>query len=63
MSGTRGILIGLAVVAILLGIFAAADNFLSGQVGWNTTFTIIQTIVVAALMVIVARDGSEQNVD
>ena len=59
MSGSRRVLIALAAIAVLLGIFAAANNFIEDQVGWNTTFTVLQTILVAALMVIVARDGTE----
>ena len=53
----RGVFILLGVVGTLLGIAAAADNLVSGQVGWNTVFTIAQTIVVAALTVIVTQDG------
>ncbi len=51
----RGVFILLGVVGMLLGIAAAADNFVSGQIGWNTVFTITQTIVVAALTVLVAQ--------
>lgn len=51
----RGVFILLGVVGILLGIAAAADNLVSGQVGWNTVFTIAQTIAVAAVTVIVAQ--------
>ncbi len=61
MSGSRGILVGIAAIAVLLGIFAAANNFMNDQVGWNTTFTVIQTLLVAALMIIVARDGAEKR--
>ncbi|HHX46705.1 MAG TPA: DMT family transporter [Brevibacterium sp.] len=56
-SMNRGVFILLGVVGTLLGIAAAADNLVSGEVGWNTVFTIAQTIVVAALMVIVTQDG------
>lgn len=34
---------------------------MAGQVGWNTVFTIAQTIVVAALMVIVTQDGQGRS--
>lgn len=47
----------LGAAAVLLGIAAAAHNFVTGQIGWNTAFTIAQTVVAAALMVIVAQDG------
>lgn len=47
----------LGTAAVLLGIAAAAHNFVTGQVGWNTAFTIAQTVVGAALMVVVTRDG------
>lgn len=47
----------LGAVAVLLGIAAAAHNFVTGQIGWNTAFTIAQTVVAAALMVIVIQDG------
>ena len=49
----------LGMVAILLGIAAAAHNFVTGQVGWNTFFTIAQTVVVAALTVIITQDGQD----
>lgn len=58
MSATRKLVIALAGIAVLLGIFAAATNFIEDEVGWNTTFTVLQTIITAALMVIVARDGA-----
>ena len=57
----RGVFILLGVIGTLLGIAAAADNFVSGEVGWNTVFTIAQTIVVAALMVIVTQDGEKRD--
>lgn len=57
----RGVFILLGVIGTLLGIAAAADNFVSGQIGWNTVFTIAQTIVVAALMVIVTQDGQGRD--
>ncbi|MDO5697143.1 MAG: hypothetical protein Q4G51_04120, partial [Dermatophilus congolensis] len=58
----RGVFILLGVIGILLGIAAAADNIVSSQIGWNTVFTIAQTIVVAALTVIVTQDGQAQDV-
>lgn len=61
MSGSRKILIALAAIGVLLGIAAAATNFIEDEVGWNTTFTVLQTIIVAALMVIVARDGADEE--
>lgn len=61
MSGSRKILIVLAAIGVLLGIAAAATNFIEDEVGWNTTFTVLQTIIVAALMVIVARDGADEE--
>ncbi len=57
----RAILVLLGVVAILLGIAAAIHNFITGQVGWNTVFTIAQTVVAAALTVIVTQDGQDAN--
>ena len=57
----RGVFILLGVIGTLLGIAAAADNFMTGQVGWNTVFTLAQTIVVAALMVIVTQDGQGRS--
>lgn len=57
----RGVFILLGVIGILLGIAAAADNIISNQIGWNTVFTIAQTIVVAALTVIVTQDGQAQD--
>ncbi|WP_425310741.1 DMT family transporter [Ammonicoccus fulvus] len=57
----RGVFILLGTIGILLGIAAAADNFVSGQIGWNTVFTIAQTIAVAALTVIVTQDGQAQD--
>lgn len=54
---SRAVFALLGTAAVLLGIAAAAHNFVTGQVGWNTAFTIAQTVVAAALMVIVARDG------
>ena len=50
MTKGHQVLALLGMVAILLGIAAAAHNFISGQVGWNTAFTIAQTVVVAALI-------------
>jgi drug/metabolite transporter (DMT)-like permease len=47
----------LGMAATLLGIAAAAHNFVTGQVGWNTAFTIAQTVISAALTVIVTQDG------
>ena len=38
----------LGAAAVLLGIAAAAHNFVTGQIGWNTAFTIAQTVVAAA---------------
>lgn len=63
MSRSRGFLTALAAIAVLLGIAAAATNFIEDEVGWNTAFTVIQTLIVAALMVIVARDGSPELED
>lgn len=57
----RGVFILLGVFGILLGIAAAADNFVSNEIGWNTVFTIAQTIAVAALTVIVTQDGQSQD--
>ena len=57
----RGVFILLGVTGTLLGIAAAADNFVSIEVGWNTVFTIAQTIVVAALMVIVTQDAQGRD--
>lgn len=57
----RGVFILLGVIGILLGIAAAADNLVSNQVGWNTVFTIAQTIVVAGLTVIVTQDGQAKD--
>ena len=53
----RAVFALLGTAAVLLGIAAAAHNFVTGQIGWNTAFTIAQTVVAAALMVIVAQDG------
>ncbi len=58
---SRAVFALLGAVATLLGIAAAAHNFVTGQVGWNTAFTIAQTVVGAALMVIITQDG--QNSD
>lgn len=57
----RGVFILLGVIGVLLGIAAAADNLVSNEVGWNTVFTIAQTIVVAALTVIVTQDGQVRD--
>lgn len=54
---SRGVFALLGTAAVLLGIAAAAHNFITGQVGWNTAFTIAQTVVAAALMVIITQDG------
>ena len=56
-SRSRAVFALLGTAAVLLGIAAAAHNFVTGQVGWNTAFTIAQTVVAAALMVIVAQDN------
>lgn len=56
---SRAVFALLGTAAVLLGIAAAAHNFVTGQVGWNTAFTIAQTVVAAGLMVIVTRDGQE----
>ena len=57
MTRSRAVFALLGTAAVLLGIAAAAHNFITGQVGWNTAFTIAQTVVAAALMVIVTQDG------
>ena len=54
---SRAVFALLGAAAVLLGIAAAAHNFVTGQIGWNTAFTIAQTVVAAALMVIVIQDG------
>lgn len=54
---SRAVFALLGTAAVLLGIAAAAHNFVTGQIGWNTAFTIAQTVVAAGLMVIVTRDG------
>lgn len=58
-----GVFAILGAIATLLGIAAAAHNFVTGQVGWNTAFTVAQTVVAAALTVIIAqyaqRDGDK----
>lgn len=51
----------LGMAATLLGIAAAAHNFVTGQVGWNTAFTIAQTVISAALTVIVTQDGQRSG--
>lgn len=56
---SRGVFALLGATAVLLGIAAAAHNFITGQVGWNTFFTIVQTVVAAALMVIITQDGHD----
>ena len=58
-AGHRAVLALLGAVAVLLGIAAAAHNFVTGQIGWNTFFTIAQTVVAAALMVIVMQDAQD----
>ncbi len=55
----RGVFGLLGAAAVLLGIAAAIHNFITGQVGWNTLFTIAQTVVAAALMVIITQDGQD----
>lgn len=54
---SRAVFVLLGTAAVLLGIAATAHNFVTGQVGWNTAFTIAETVVAAALLVIVAQDG------
>ena len=51
----------LGTAAVLLGIAAAAHNFVTGQLGWNTAFTVAQTVVAAALMVIITQDGQSDD--
>ena len=58
---SRGVFALLGTAAVLLGIAAAAHNFVTGQVGWNTGFTIAQTVVAAALMVIVAQGVTQDS--
>ena len=58
---SRAVFALLGTAAVLLGIAAAAHNFVTGQVGFNTAFTIAQTVVAAALMVIVAQDGQRDG--
>jgi len=58
---SRAVFALLGTAAVLLGIAAAAHNFVTGQVGWNTAFTIAQTVVAAALMVIVTQDGNSDG--
>ncbi len=53
----RAVFALLGTAAVLLGIAAAAHNFVTGQIGWNTAFTIAQTVVAAALMVVITQDG------
>lgn len=60
-SRSRGVFALLGTAAVLLGIAAAAHNFVTGQVGWNTAFTIAQTVVAAALMVIITQDGQSDS--
>ncbi len=57
----RAVFALLGTAAVLLGIAAAAHNFVTGQVGWNTAFTIAQTVVAAALMVIITQDGQDSG--
>ncbi|WP_288766509.1 hypothetical protein [Varibaculum massiliense] len=59
MSRTRQVILSFALVAILMGIFAASHNFQTGQVGWNTAFTIIQTVLCTVLTVLVANDSNQ----
>lgn len=61
MTHARQAILILALVGILMGIFAAFHNFQSGQVGWNTAFTVVQTIVNAALAVIVINDANAKS--
>lgn len=62
MSGYRRTLLILATIAVLAGIAAVATNFIEDEVGWNTAFSVIQTLVVAALMVFVTRDAEISTV-
>ena len=62
MSGYRRTLLILATIAVLAGIAAVATNFIEDEVGWNTAFSVIQTLVVAALMVFVTRDAGSSTV-
>ncbi|NLJ53632.1 MAG: DMT family transporter [Intrasporangiaceae bacterium] len=62
-SKSLSVLVLGGMVAILLGIAAAAHNLVTGQIGWNTAFTIAQTVVVAALTVLVAQDGEDGQED
>lgn len=62
MSGYRRTLLILATIAVLAGIAAVATNFIEDEVGWNTAFSVIQTLVVAALMVFVTRDAESSTV-
>lgn len=57
MSRTRQVILIFALVGILMGIFAAFHNMQTGEVGWNTVFTIIQTIVGIILAIMVANDA------
>ncbi len=61
MSRTRQVILSFALVAILMGIFAASHNFQTGQVGWNTAFTIIQTVLCTILTVLVANDANQPS--
>lgn len=58
MSRTRQVILIFALIGILMGVFAAFHNMQTGQVGWNTIFTIIQTIVGIVLAVMVANDAN-----
>lgn len=61
MSRSRQVILSFALVAILMGIFAASHNFQTGQVGWNTGFTIIQTVLCTVLTVLVANDSNQPS--
>ncbi|MFY9262100.1 MAG: hypothetical protein GX483_05275 [Actinomycetaceae bacterium] len=61
MSRTRQVILIFALVGILMGIFAASHNFQTGQVGWNTGFTIVQTVLGTILTVLVANDSQKDN--
>ncbi|WIM68321.1 hypothetical protein QP027_02660 [Corynebacterium breve] len=63
MSRTRQVILIFALIGILMGIFAAFHNMQTGEVGWNTAFTVIQTIVGIVLAVMVANDSNQDHVD
>ncbi|SES31675.1 hypothetical protein [Corynebacterium cystitidis] len=58
MTRTRQIILIFALIGILMGVFAAFHNMQTGEVGWNTVFTIVQTIVGIILAVMVANDAN-----